>query len=183
MEKENLFEKLSKINVSDKIEKKNGLSYLSWSWAWSELKKYEPNATVQVYENKDGWNYHHDGQTAWVKVGVTAGGVEYIEYLPVMDFRNQSIRLEKITSMDINKSTQRALTKAIARHGLGMYIYAGEDLPEIAVDENFKDRINLCTTVSELNQLFKTLNSKEQKLYTEDFATKKHDLIGSNITR
>jgi hypothetical protein len=65
-----------------------------------------------------------------VKTGVTIEGLEHIEYLPVMDYRNVSIPLDKITSMDMNKAIQRSLTKAAARHGLGLYIYAGEDLPE-----------------------------------------------------
>ena len=127
---DNLFNELNSINVSDKIEKKGGLSYLSWAWAWGELKKRCPEASYTVYENADGLFYHHDGRTAWVKVGVTVNGLEHIEYLPVMDMRNQSIKLENITSTAVNKSVQRALTKAIARHGLGLYIYAGEDLPE-----------------------------------------------------
>ena len=73
--------------------------------------------------------YWTDGRTAWVKTGVTIEGMEHIEYLPIMDYRNPSIPLEKITSMDMNKAIQRSLTKAAARHGLGLYIYAGEDIP------------------------------------------------------
>lgn len=65
-----------------------------------------------------------------MKTGVTVNGVEHIEYLPVMDFKNRSIPLESVTSFDVNKAIQRSLTKAVARHGLGLYIYAGEDLPE-----------------------------------------------------
>lgn len=129
MEK-NYFEELNSINVSDKIEKKNGLSYLSWAFAWGELKKKYPDAFYTVHENKDGWNFHTDGSTCWVKTGVTVNGLEHIEYLPVMDFRNKSISLDAVTSFDVNKAIQRSLTKAVARHGLGLYIYAGEDLPE-----------------------------------------------------
>ena len=125
-----LFEKLNAVNVNDKTEQKNGLTYLSWAWAWGELKKACPDATYTVYENANGWNYHTDGRTAWVKTGVTADGIEHIEYLPIMDYRNRSIPLEAITSFDVNKAIQRSLTKAVARHGLGLYIYAGEDLPE-----------------------------------------------------
>jgi len=124
------FETLSKINVNDKVEKKNGLSYLSWAWAWQVVKENYPDSTYTIYENADGFNYHHDGMTAWVKTGVTIGGIEHIEYLPVMNFRNKSIPMTELTSFDVNSSIQRSLTKAIARHGLGLYIYAGEDLPE-----------------------------------------------------
>lgn len=127
---ENYFIELNEINVNDKVEKKNGMSYLSWSFAWGELKKKHPDATYTIYENKDGWFYHTDGNTAWVKTGVTVNDIEHIEYLPVMDFRNKSIPVSNITSFDVNKAIQRSLTKAVARHGLGLYIYAGEDLPE-----------------------------------------------------
>ena len=128
----NYFEELNSIDVSDKTEKKNGLTYLSWAWAWTEVKKRHPDATYTVYENANGWNYFTDGSTGWVKTGVTVNGIEHIEYLPIMDFKNKSIKLDQITSFDVNKAIQRSLTKAVARHGLGLYIYAGEDLPEDA---------------------------------------------------
>lgn len=124
------WEILSKINVNDKVEKKNGLSYLSWAWAWGIVKEHFPNATYRVYENEYGLNYHHDGMTGWVKTGVRIDDIEHIEYLPIMDYRNKSIPCESITSFHVNSSIQRSLTKAIARHGLGLYIYAGEDLPQ-----------------------------------------------------
>jgi hypothetical protein len=127
---DNYFAVLNGINVKDKAEKKNGLTYLSWAWAWGEVKKLHPDAVYTIYENKDGLFYHTDGRTCWVKTGVTVNGIEHIEYLPVMDHRNNSIPLEKVTSFEVNKTIQRSLTKAVARHGLGLYIYAGEDLPE-----------------------------------------------------
>ena len=127
---ENYFNELNSVDCTGKIEKKNGLSYLSWAYAWAEVKKKHPDANYTVYENKDGWNYFTDGRTGWVKTGVTVYGIEHIEYLPIMDYRNKSIPADSITSFDVNKSIQRSLTKACARHGLGLYIYAGEDLPE-----------------------------------------------------
>lgn len=127
---ENYFAELNSINVGDHTEKKNGLTYLSWAWAWGELKKKHPDATYTIYENAQGWFYHTDGKTCWVKTGVTVNGLEHIEYLPVMDFKNRSIPADQVTSFDVNKAIQRSLTKAVARHGLGLYIYAGEDLPE-----------------------------------------------------
>lgn len=130
----NYFIELNKIDVNDKIEKKNGLSYLSWAYAWGELKKRFPNATYKIYENTlpTGYvvNYFTDGKTSYVKTSVTVNDIEHIEELPVMDYRNKSIPLEAMTSFDVNKAIQRSLTKAVARHGLGLYIYAGEDLPE-----------------------------------------------------
>jgi len=132
MSEKNYFQVLNDINVSDKTEKKNNLTYLSWAWAWAELKKIYPNSQYRVYEKDDGRIYWDDGRTAWVKVSTTVEGIEHIEYLPVMDLRNASIPVDKVTSMDANKAIQRALTKSIARHGLGIYIYAGEDVPESA---------------------------------------------------
>lgn len=127
---DNYFTELYGVNVNGHTEKKNNLTYLSWAWAWGEIKKRHPDATYTVYENADGWNYHTDGRTCWVKTGVTVNGIEHIEYLPVMDYKNKSISTENVTSFDVNKAIQRSLTKACARHGLGLYIYAGEDLPE-----------------------------------------------------
>lgn len=125
-----VFATLNAVNCNEHTEKKNGLIYLSWAWAWAEVKKRFPLATYTIYENPDGWNYFTDGRTCWVKTGVTIDGLEHIEYLPVMDYRNASIPADKVTSFDVNKAIQRSLTKAAARHGLGLYIYAGEDLPE-----------------------------------------------------
>ena len=128
------FLKLNSINCNDHTETKSGLTYLSWAWAWAEVKKLYPSSYYTVYENKDGLIYHTDGKTCWVKTGVTVvegqESLEHIEYLPVMDFRNKSIPVGQVTSYDVNKTIQRSLTKACARHGLGLYIYAGEDIPE-----------------------------------------------------
>lgn len=127
-----VFETLSAINVSGKTEKKNGLTYLSWAYAWGELCKVYPTATYKVHERDTQWgpcNYFTDGRTAWVKVSVTIGDLTHTEMLPIMDYRNKSIPLDKVTSCDANKSIQRCITKAVARFGLGLYVYAGEDLP------------------------------------------------------
>lgn len=126
-----VFETLYAVDCREHTESKNGLTYLSWAWAWAELKKRYPDVTYTIYEREDGRIYWDDGHTAWVKTGVTVNGLEHIEYLPVMNNRNQSIPVEVITSMDANKAIQRSLTKAAARHGLGLYIYAGEDLPDV----------------------------------------------------
>lgn len=127
-----VFATLNAIDVNEHVEKKNGLTYLSWSWAWQYVKELYPTATYTIYESDNGRPYFTDGRTCWVKTGVTIEGLEHIEYLPIMDYRNQSITVDRVTSTDMNKSIQRSLTKAIARHGLGLYIYAGEDLPASA---------------------------------------------------
>lgn len=132
MQENTVFKTLNAINCNEHTEKKGNLTYLSWAWAWQMVKSHFPLAQYTIYESPEGWNYFTDGRTAWVKTGVTIEGIEHIEYLPVMDARNQSIPLDSIRSTDVNKSIQRSLTKACARHGLGLYIYAGEDLPESA---------------------------------------------------
>ena len=152
---DSVFSKLNSINVNDKTEKKNGLTYLSWAWAWGEVKKLYPDATYTIYENTlpSGYvvNYFTDGRTSYVKTGVTINNLEHIEELPVMDYRNKSILLENMTSFDVNKTIQRSLTKALARHGLGLYIYAGEDLPEDEKDNELEKVIDK-TKVQALNK-------------------------------
>ena len=142
---ENYFKQLYDVDVRNKTKEKNGLSYLSWAAAWSEVKKLFPSATFKIYEELITINettegktitkeierpWFDDGVTGWVKTGVTINDIEHIEELPIMDFRNKSIEAPKITSSDANKAIQRSLTKACARHGLGLYIYEGEDLPQ-----------------------------------------------------
>lgn len=166
-----VFEKLNAINANNHTEQKNGLTYLSWAWAWAEVKKLYPEAQYTVYENAEGWNYHHDGRTAWVKTGVTIEGLEHIEYLPVMDFKNKSIKLEQVTSFDVNKAIQRSLTKALARHGLGLYIYAGEDLPEGETkQEPQKPNMSMDLPDEEIQRLRSIMFSNEPK----DENTKPH---------
>lgn len=141
----NYFKKLYDIDVSGKVKSKGGNRYLSWAAAWASVKKEFPDATYKIYEqefnieetqeNKTirytiGRPWFDDGKTCWVKTGVTINGIEHVEDLPVMDFKNKSLPVDQVTSADANKSIQRSLTKACARHGLGLFVYEGEDLPE-----------------------------------------------------
>ncbi|CAA2931021.1 DUF1071 domain-containing protein [Arsenophonus endosymbiont of Bemisia tabaci] len=122
-----VWETLSTINVNDKIEKKNGLSYLSWAWAWGVLMAHYPES----YYTIDTVSYNND-RSAMVSLTLTVkqGDNEFPRtmWLPVMDYRNQAI--SNPNALDINKTLMRCLTKAISMFGLGFYIYAGEDLPE-----------------------------------------------------
>ena len=161
-----VFEVLNAINVNEHTEKKNGQTYLSWTWAWAEVKKHYPDAFYTIYENANGMNYHTDGRTCWVKTGVTINGLEHIEYLPVMDYRNASIPVDKVTSFDVNKAIQRSLTKAVARHGLGLYIYAGEDLPEVS-DEKFDAVMKEIAAAKDTEEL-KEVYYKYQKEFQND---------------
>jgi len=136
------FEKLSAINVNDRVEKKNGLTYLSWAWAWSEVKKACPDATYKIketdYDEQLGFMCHTE---------VSIDGETLEMWLPVMDGANKSMKKEAYTyttrygeksvdaatSFDINKTLMRCLVKNLAMFGLGIYIFAGEDLPESEV--------------------------------------------------
>lgn len=174
-EKQSVFATLNAINVNEHVEKKsNGrveLSYLSWAWAWAEVKKAYPEAFYTIYENADGWCYHTDGRTCWVKTGVTIEGLEHVEYLPVMDNRNKSIPVNEVTSFDVNKAIQRSLTKAAARHGLGLYIYAGEDLPEAVSNDTLNDAlvaVRASVSVAELTAVWNNYaNLKGNKSFVD----------------
>jgi len=151
----NYFMELSKVDFAEKIEKKLGLSYISWAYAWGELKKLHPTANSKVYEMENGRHYFDDGKTAWVKVSVTVEGVEHIEYFPILSAKsNASMPIDQVTSFNVNTSIQRAITKCIARHGLGLYVYAGEDIPneteEDSVKRAQKDSVKRAQKVKEL---------------------------------
>lgn len=122
------YKRLAAVPVMDKVEMKGNRDYLSWAWAWHYLKMEFPDATRTVYEDPDTkLCYFEDGKTAYVKVGITVGGIEHIDYLPVMDHRYRAIPLDQITSFDVNKTIQRSTAKAIAMHGLGLSLWIGED--------------------------------------------------------
>lgn len=142
----NVFEKLSAINVNDKVEKKSNLTYLSWAWAWGEVKKAYPSATYQIVADPISKRpYFFDENLGYmVMTEVTIEDQTLEMWLPVMDGANKSMTyqsytyqtkygektVEAATMFDINKTLMRCLTKNLAMFGLGHYIYAGEDLPE-----------------------------------------------------
>ena len=127
-----VYSTLSQTSVREKIERKGNLDYLSWANAWHMLKTAYPNAQRKVYEHEHtGFNYFTDGRTAYVKVGIIVNDLEHIDYLPVMDFRNNALPIDKVTATDVNKTIQRSTAKAIAMHGLGLSLWTGEDVPVI----------------------------------------------------
>lgn len=181
--KTSVFGTLNSINCNEHTEKKNGLTYLSWAWAWAEIKKAYPDSFYTIYERENGIPYFTDGKTCWVKTGVTIQGLEHIEYLPIMDYRNNSIALDKVSSMDMNKAIQRSLTKACARHGLGLYIYAGEDLPEEEQDKQAKqleqvvEQIKKATSKAELGNIFNENKELQQNTnFISALSAKKKEL-------
>jgi hypothetical protein len=130
------FEEVYAINVNDKTEKKGQLTYLSWAWAWAEFKKAYPNATYKVDQFNGLFCTGNEKVGYMVRTEVTAGEQTYEMWLPVMDMRNNTILQPKMT--EINKTIMRCLTKNLAMFGLGLYIYAGEDLPEEESGEDGK---------------------------------------------
>ena len=126
--KQNTFMKLYKTDVSKHTEKKGQFSYLSWANAVAELKKVSPTARWGVTKAEDGSPFFKTECGYFVDVWVEVDGISLSQIHPVLDNRNQAI--EQPNAFQINTSLQRALAKAIALHGLGLYIFAGEDLPE-----------------------------------------------------
>lgn len=141
---ENYFNKLASLPIRERIERKGNLDYISWANAWSMLKSVHPEAQRTVYESEHtGLNYFTDGKTCYVKVGIRVGDLEHIDYLPIMDFRNNAIPVDKVTSMDVNKAIQRSTAKAIAMHGLGLSLWTGEDIPETATVQEPAEKVLL----------------------------------------
>ena len=151
-------ETLLKTNVNDHVEKKNNLSYLSWAWAWAEALKADPKATYKVEMFGDKCFMDING-TAMVWVTVTMFDKPMTCQLPVMNYKNQAI--QNPDAFAVNTAIMRCMTKALSLHGLGLYIYAGEDLPEEESKKNdslMQDHltsIQEATNVEELQSRFK----------------------------
>ena len=120
-------EALLKKNVNEHVEKKNGLSYLSWAWAWAEALKADPKASYKI-EMFNCKCYMEINGTAMVFVTVTMFDKPMTCQLPVMDYRNKAI--PNPDAFAVNTAIMRCMTKALALHGLGLYLYSGEDVPE-----------------------------------------------------
>jgi hypothetical protein len=168
---------LLKINVNDHTERKGNLTYLSWAWAWAEVLKIDPTARYTVHEY-DGLPlvYLKDG-SAMVKVSVEIKGDIKTCLLPVLDHKNKSI--ENPNSFAVNTSVMRCLAKCIALHGLGLYIYAGEDLPEAEreeMDAEIDAKLAAATSVDALTILFKSLPEATRQTYVDKFAARKKEL-------
>lgn len=158
-----MFKELNKINVNEHTENKNGLTYLSWAWAWAEVMKVCPDANYSIMKFEGNLPYVYDSQTGYmVWTTVTINGITREMWLPVMDANNKAMldhpydyqtkrgrmTVNAATMFDINKTIMRCLTKNLAMFGLGLYIYAGEDLPEeepkaekVEPSKSYKDQL------------------------------------------
>ena len=166
---DNYFTALNEIDCSANMEKKGKFSYLSWPFAIAELKNKHPGATWEV-KRFDGMPYCKSELGYFVEVEVTVEGVTHSQIHPVLDNRNKPI--EKPTVFEINTSIQRCMVKAIALHGLGLYIYAGEDLPQIA-ETSIDESLQAITTEQGLAEFWRTLPKKQQGPATNKFAERK----------
>jgi hypothetical protein len=188
---QSVFEKLSSINVNDKVEKKNGLSYVSWIFAWSEVKKVYPSANYRVV-NFDGKPYLFDEHLGYlVQTEVTIEGETIPMQLPVMDNMNRAQRhivyqkfnkdIQPATMFDINTAIMRCLTKNLAMFGLGSYIYAGEDLPMVETEVDLsaiQTKVDSCTTLDELQMLYDSLEPSEKSKAKALFTKKRIQING-----
>jgi hypothetical protein len=168
------YNELRQINVNEKVEKKEGLTYLSWSWAWDEFKQAYPEATYEVVKNPEGLPYFESHAGAMVYTKVTADNLTHEMWLPVMDSKNKAMKaepykystrngektVEAFSMFDVNKALMRCLVKNLAMFGLALYIYSGEDLPsEEPIDlslaaKEWTDTINQCKTIDELKDVY-----------------------------
>ena len=136
-------------SVLDKVKKQTRygekeIEVISWT---DKVKFTLPSGTA----------YKTDGRTCWVETSVKIGDLEHTEYLPIMDNANRAIPADRLDMMDVNKAIQRGLTKAAARHGLGLYIYAGEDLPEAKIESDIQaaiDEVNSAESVEALADIY-----------------------------
>ena len=168
----NYFEKLNQIDCSAHIEQKGQFNYLSWTFAVQELKKVHPGATWEV-KRFHGMPYMQTDCGYFVEVEVDIDGVKMSQIHPVLDNRNKPVA--QPDAFQINTSIQRCLVKAIALHGLGLYIFAGEDLPDVS-QEGIELKVNSCQSVDALTALYKTLNDSDRTKYKELFSNKKEEL-------
>jgi len=170
---------LLKINVNEHTERKGNLTYLSWAWAWAEVLKIDPSACWTAHEWADRPAMFLPDGSAMVKVTVEINGNIKSCVLPVMDNRNRAI--QNPDAFAINTAIMRCLAKCIAMFGLGLYIYAGEDLPEgeaPQVDPDLVALINGAVSVEELTKLFKRLTKEQRMTHIDQFTARKKELTG-----
>lgn len=187
------FNELYSLNVNEKTEKKNNLTYLSWAWAWAEFKKAYPDANYEIVKNPDGLPFFESKEGYMVYTKVTAGGQTYEMWLPVMDYKNKALQ-GNATMFDINKTVMRCLTKNLAMFGLGLYIYAGEDLPEgeekttepsiqVKVETYKKLQAEINRTGTSLKSLCAAYKIKQLSEITEEQAQQALTKLGEKPTK
>lgn len=189
------FDTLFEVNVNDHVEKKNGLSYLSWAYAWADIKKRYPNATYEIKRfGENNLPYVYDQNTGYmVFTSVTIDDLTHEMWLPVMDSANKAMKsapytyntkykkglvVEAATMFDINKTIMRCLVKNLAMFGLGLYIYAGEDLPEAQSEPTVASSFEIKKNT--INSLIKQYSAKSGQVI-KDISSLLAEHIGKNL--
>lgn len=158
IEQKEFFTQLLGLNVNEHTEQKGNLTYLSWAWAWVEFKKICPDATYEIKRFTNAITgetlpYLVDNNTGYMCfTSVTANGLTYDMWLPVMDNKNRALKVGEATMFDVNKTIMRCLVKNLAMFGLGTYIYAGEDLPEIVEEKATAEQVERMRELKVLEQ-------------------------------
>ena len=194
--KKSVFETLNAIDVNEHTEKKNGLTYLSWPWAWATVKGLYPDTAYEV-RHWDGKPFYYDEVLGYmVETSVTIQGETKTMWLPVMDSKNKAQKaqpytytvfykggkseektVEAATMFDINTAIMRCLVKNLAMFGLGLYIYAGEDLPAAVVEQakeaaaaaaaddlpKAEEEMRACKSRDEINAVWSKWTTKHQE--------------------
>lgn len=164
-ETKSIYSQLASIDVSGKTEKKGKFTYLSWTYAVDQLLQVYPEAKMEVSTNPDGLPFFSSGNGVFVHCKVTVDGVTREQWHPVMDFKNKSVASPD--ACQIHTSIQRCMTKAIAMHGLGLNIYAGEDLPLVEADEDPEDPPSTANGKSKSKPTTKKSSTDKKKVEAE----------------
>lgn len=153
MDTVNKLDKLLNLNVNEFTDKKGGFTYLSWATAWREFIKVYPDAVYEIKKNENGLPIFGDSKVGYMcYTTVTANNLTHEMWMPVLDFKNKAMLTPNM--FDVNKSVMRCLTKTLAMFGLGLYIYAGEDLPD---DESLEESARI-----EIFKMFKNPKFSEE---------------------
>jgi len=166
IKQKDIWKTLSEIDVipyAHEKGKNSKISYLPWGSAIGLVKPYY-DIEVKIHEN-DGLLYFTDGKTCWVKVSVIIEGYEELEYLPIMNYSNRSILLKDITSVDVNKALKRAIVKCLASFGLGISLYAGDELPSTTEEEASVELLEECLLMKESLKDKKAFDDYVEKTY------------------
>jgi len=190
--KKSVFDRLSAINVNEHVEKKDNLTYLSWAWAWSQTKRECPDATYKILETE-----YDEALGFMCHTNVTIEGETLEMWLPVMDGKNKSMKkqsyeyatkygtktVDAATTFDINKTLMRCLVKNLAMFGLGIYIYAGEDLPEAETTAPTPAPAKAKPTTGLIDLVVDDENWKGVVKYAKDNKALGFDKIGQQLSR
>jgi len=163
------FEELCDINVNQKTQNKGNLAYLSWAWAWQTFKRHCPDAKYEIVKNEYGKPYYQDEAGAMVYTKVTVGDETHEMWLPVMDYKNKAVKNPDM--FQVNKAIMRCLTKNLAMFGLGLYIYAGEDLPDTdpaVSEEKKKSELDEQWPIDDRRQVVADIIERLSKAKTDD---------------